>query len=53
MRAKPYWVSDNNDGKNTATIFNYNGYKFLIINLEYLANDATINWMKDLLEQPP
>ena len=50
MRAKPYWVSDNNDGKNTATMFNYNGYKFLIINLEYLANDATINWMKDLLD---
>ena len=49
MRAKPYWVSDNSDGKNTATMFNYYGYKFLIINLEYLANDATINWMKDLL----
>jgi hypothetical protein len=50
MRTKPYWVGDNNDGKNTATMFNCNGYKFLIINLEYKANDATINWMKGLLD---
>lgn len=50
MRAKPYWVSDYSNGKNTAVMFTVNGYRFLIINLEYKANDATINWMKNLLD---
>ena len=50
MRAKPYWVSDSSNGKNTAVMFTVNGYRFLIINLEYKASDATINWMKNLLD---
>jgi hypothetical protein len=50
MRAKPYWVSDYSNGKNTAVMFSVNGYRFLIINLEYKANDVTINWMKNLLD---
>jgi hypothetical protein len=50
MRAKPYWVSDFSNGKNTAVMFTVNGYRFLIINLEYKASAATINWMKNLLD---
>jgi hypothetical protein len=50
MREQSYWVSDNNDGKNTAVRFTVNGYRFLVINLEFKANDATINWMKNLLD---
>ena len=49
MRSKPYWVSDNNDGKNTAVKFTCNGYSFLIINVEYMASDSTLTWMKNLL----
>jgi pimeloyl-ACP methyl ester carboxylesterase/predicted MPP superfamily phosphohydrolase len=50
MRSKPYWVSDAVDSKNTATQFSYNGYRFLIINLEYMASNSTISWMKTLLD---
>ncbi len=50
MQSKPYWVGSFNDGKNTAVMFTCNGYKFLIVNLEYKATDATINWMKGLLD---
>jgi hypothetical protein len=50
MRSKPYWVSDFFDSKNTAVKLFYKGYPFLIINLEYMATNATINWMKTLLD---
>jgi hypothetical protein len=50
MQSKPYWIGSFNDGKNTAVMFTCNGYKFLTINLEYKATDATINWMKSLLD---
>jgi pimeloyl-ACP methyl ester carboxylesterase len=50
MRSKPYWVSDFVDSKNTAVRFTYNGYDFLIINIEYMASNTTITWMKTLLD---
>jgi hypothetical protein len=53
MHSKSYWVSDFNDGKNTAVQFTCNGYKFLIINLEYSATTATIDWMKNLINNNP
>ena len=53
MRSQPYWVSDAFDGKNTAVSFNYQGYRFLIINLEFLANSSSINWMQTLIQNNP
>ena len=50
MRSKTYWVSDLVDSKNTAVRFTYKGYDFLIINLEYMARNTTITWMKSLLD---
>jgi hypothetical protein len=50
MRSKTYWVSDTADSKNTAVKFSYNGYDFLIINVEYMASSQTLNWMKNLLD---
>ena len=50
MRSKTYWVSDTADSKNTAVKFSYNGYEFLIINVEYMASSQTLNWMKNLLD---
>jgi hypothetical protein len=50
MRSKPYWVSDLVDSKNTAVKFTSNGYEFLIINIEYMASNTTITWMKNLLD---
>jgi hypothetical protein len=43
MRKQPYWVSDLNDGKDTATKFNSGNYSFLLINLEFHANQSTID----------
>ena len=45
MRSQPYWVSDINDGKNTAVQFTYGNYNFLIINLEFHANQTALDWM--------
>jgi hypothetical protein len=53
MHSKPYWVGDLFDSKNTAVKFTYNGYLFLIINLEYRANSSAIAWMRSLLNANP
>jgi hypothetical protein len=50
MRSNNYWVSDTADSKNTAVKFSYNGYEFLIINVEYKASNATLTWMRSLLD---
>ena len=49
MHSKAYWVSDIADSKNTAVRFSYNGYDFLIINIEYMATNTTLDWMKNLI----
>jgi hypothetical protein len=49
LRTKPYWVSDINYGKNTAVQFSFGAQKFLIINLEFHANQTAIDWMIDLI----
>jgi hypothetical protein len=49
MRAKSYWVDDILDAKNTAVKFTSDGYIFLIINIEYIANNTVLEWMKNLL----
>ncbi len=53
MQEKPYWVSDIFNGKNTAVAFDYSDYQFLIINVEFLANSSTLNWMRTLIESNP
>ena len=53
FKDKTYWVSDAVDGKNTATRFTVNGYAFLIINLEMVANSTGVAWMKNLLATYP
>jgi len=53
MRTQPYWVSDIFDGKNTAVGFSCQGFRLLIINLEFLSNSSAINWMQMLIERNP
>ena len=53
MRLEPYWVGDINDGKDTAVKFTYGNYHFMIINIEYDANQTVLNWMETLLECNP
>ena len=53
MRQKPYWVGGIYDGKNTAVAFNYLNYRFLIVNLEFLANSSAIDWMQALIRGNP
>ena len=53
MRQQPYWVSDIYDGKNAAVAFNYLNYRFLIMNMEFLANSTVIDWMQTLIKCNP
>ena len=53
MRTKPYWVSDIFNGKNTAVAFDRLGYRFLVINIEFLANSSTLDWMQTLIRDNP
>ena len=47
---KSYYVSDYYVGMNTAVQFQVGNYKFLIINLEYLATQDELNWVSNLLD---
>ena len=53
MRQQPYWVGDIFDGKDTAVKFNYDNYHFMIINIEYDANQTVLDWMQTLLKCNP
>jgi hypothetical protein len=53
MRQKPYWVGDIFDGKDTAVKFNYDNYSFMVINVEYNANQTVLDWMQTLIECNP
>ena len=53
MRDKPYWLSDEFDGRNTAVHFNVSSWDFLIINIEYNANSTVLAWANRLLDAYP
>lgn len=53
METKPYWVSDLEEGKDTAVKFSYGGRNFLIINMEFEANATVISWMRNLINAYP
>jgi hypothetical protein len=53
MRHRHYWVSDLNDGKNTAIQFSCRNCTFLVINLEFHANQTALNWMVNLIKTHP
>ena len=53
MRQKPYWGGDINDGKDTAVQFTYGSYHFMVINIEYDANQTVLDWMQTLLKCNP
>ena len=53
MRQQPYWVGDIFDGKDTAVKFTYGNYHFMVINIEYDANQTVLDWMQTLLKCNP
>ena len=53
MQTKPYWVSSDFDGMNTAVHFNVDGWDCLIINIAYHANDTVLAWANNLLNANP
>jgi len=53
MRQEPYWVGDIYNGASTAVRFSYGNYRFMIINVEYDANQTTLNWMQSLIKTNP
>lgn len=52
-RGKPYWVSDYYEGKNTAIRLNLSSVNLLIVNIEYQADIATLQWANNLLDSNP
>jgi hypothetical protein len=53
MAAKPYWVSDDFGGMNTAVHFNASGQDWLIVNLAFQANDSALDWANNILDANP
>ena len=53
MRQEPYWVGDIYHGTSTAVKFNFGNYHFMIVNVEYDANQTVLNWMQTLINSNP
>ena len=53
MKSKPYWVSSIYDGTSTAVKFSFKNYRFLVINVQFDANDSAMTWMKNLIAANP
>ncbi|MGA2384995.1 MAG: metallophosphoesterase [Candidatus Bathyarchaeia archaeon] len=53
MRKEPYWVGDIFDGKSTAVQFIWGNYHFMVINIEYNANQTVLDWMQTLVKTNP
>ncbi len=52
-RGKQYWVTDYYNGKNTAIRLNFSSMNILIVNVEYQADVAAMQWANNLLESNP
>ena len=53
IREKEYWVSDYNDGMNTAMVFSFSNQAFLIMDIEFLADADVLQWANNLLDRYP
>ncbi|MGA2523590.1 MAG: metallophosphoesterase [Candidatus Bathyarchaeia archaeon] len=53
MQQEPYWVSSIFDGANTAVRFSFGSHQFMVINIEYDANQTVLNWMETLITANP
>jgi hypothetical protein len=53
MRQEPYWVGDIFSGASTAVKFSFGNYRFMVVNVEYDANQTVLNWMESLLAANP
>ena len=53
MRKQAWWLSDVFNGKNTAVNFSVDGFRFLVINVEFLANSSALEWMQTLIRNNP
>jgi hypothetical protein len=53
FEAKPYWVSDDLGGVNTAVHFNASGQNWLIVNVAFQANDSALRWANNILDANP
>jgi hypothetical protein len=46
------WVGDYHDGMNTAVSFTANGLNFLVVNVEWNAEPAVLEWVQTILDDP-
>jgi predicted MPP superfamily phosphohydrolase len=47
--SEDWWLSNFGDSS-TAVHFSVNGHKFIIVNVEYHANNTVLSWMKNIIE---
>jgi hypothetical protein len=53
LEQKPYWISDYSKGQNTAVHFTFSGSDFLVVNVEFNADNATLAWANSVLDSYP
>jgi hypothetical protein len=53
LEAKPFWVSDDFGGMNTAVHFNASGQNWLIVNVAFQANNSVLEWANNILDANP
>jgi hypothetical protein len=53
FESKPYWVSSIFNGTSTAVKFSYGDYRFMVVNIEYNANQTVLGWAANLIESNP
>lgn len=46
------WAGDHHQGMNTAATFTANGLKFLVVNIEWLAQPDALAWVGGILDNP-
>ena len=47
--SKEWWLSNYGDA-NTAVHFMVNGHKFIVVNVEYCANNTVLSWMNEVIK---
>ncbi len=53
FESKLYWVSSIFNGTSTAVKFSYGDYRFMVVNIEYNANQTVLGWAANLIESNP
>jgi hypothetical protein len=51
MEEKPYWIGDCLGGRSTAVQYRFGNWSFLVVNIEFEANDSVLSWAGSVLDR--